>query len=120
MRLVEFIKLDEVPDRVLDIGRGKWIDENHGLSKFALIFAEIEPGLTRPKYHYHEGREHTHIILEGKAKFTVEGKEHIVEADTIVLMPAGVKHRWENIGDTVLKFIEVYAPLEPDEINLDD
>jgi len=37
--LVEFIKVDEVPERVLSIGRGRWIDENLGASKFALIFA---------------------------------------------------------------------------------
>ena len=118
--MVKLIKLEKVPERILDIGRGRWIDENLGASKFALIFAEIEPGLPRPRYHYHVGREHMHIILDGEAKFTVEGEEYLVEANTIVLIPAGEKHRWENIGNTVLKFIEVYAPLEPDEVNLND
>jgi mannose-6-phosphate isomerase-like protein (cupin superfamily) len=61
-----------------------------------------------------------HIIIEGKAKFTVEGEEYFVDANTVVLTPPGEKHRWENIGDTVLKFIEAYAPIETDEINLED
>ena len=118
--MVQIIKLDEVPERLLSIGRGRWIDENLGASKFALIFAEIEPGLPRPKYHYHEGREHMHVILEGEARFTVEGEEYLVEANTVVLTPPGERHRWENVGDTVLRFMEVYSPLEPDEVNLED
>jgi mannose-6-phosphate isomerase-like protein (cupin superfamily) len=61
-----------------------------------------------------------HIILEGDAKFTVEGEEYFVGAETVVLTPPGEKHRWENVGDTVLRFIEVYSPLEPDEVNLED
>jgi mannose-6-phosphate isomerase-like protein (cupin superfamily) len=119
-KLVKLIKVNEVPEKVLRIGRGRWIDETLGASKLALVFAEIEPGLPNPRYHYHEGREHMHIILKGKAKFTVEGKEYLVEENTVVLTPPGEKHRWENIGDTMLRFIEAYAPVEPDEVNLED
>ena len=118
--LVKLIKVNEIPEKVLKIGKGKWIDETQGTSKLGLVFAEIEPGLPPPRYHYHERREHMHIILEGKAKFTVEGKEHFVEENTVVLTPPGEKHRWENIGDTTLRFIEAYAPIELDEVNLID
>ena len=118
--LVKLIKVNEIHEKVLKIGKGKWIDETQGASKLGLVFAEIEPGLPPPRYHYHKGREHMHIILEGKAKFTVEGKEYYAEANTVVLTPPGEKHRWENIGNKMLKFIEVYAPIEPDEVNLED
>ena len=118
--MVKFIKINDIPEKVLRIGRGRWIDEKIGSSKLALVFADIEPGLPPPRYHYHVGREHFHIILEGQAKFTVEGKEYFAEANTVVLTPPGEKHRWENVGDTNLKFIEAYAPIESDEVNLDE
>jgi mannose-6-phosphate isomerase-like protein (cupin superfamily) len=89
--MAKIIKVDDCPEKIFSFGRGRWIDENVGLSKFGLVVAEIEPDLPNPRYHYHENREHVHIILEGRAKFTVEGEEHVICANSIILIPAGAR-----------------------------
>ena len=61
----------------------------------------------RLSYQYHEHRDETWVVVAGKAKVTLDGKNTIVEPGQTIQITRGVKHRVEAIGKEDLTFIEV-------------
>ena len=117
--MVEVIKIEDAPVIPREIGSMKpLIDEKIGASKLGIIFREIPARTPTLRMHYHVARESVYIGVEGKAKATVDGKEIIIEPNTIVLILPGEKHKVKNIGDISFKMIEVYSPIEPDRIDV--
>lgn len=49
---------------------------------------------------------------EGKGKVVLDGKEHAVEDDWAVVIPAGVRHNVVNTGNGPLKLYSIYSPPE--------
>jgi mannose-6-phosphate isomerase len=66
----------------------------------------IHPG-QRLSYQKHLKRSEHWVILEGRARVTLDGKEIILRQGESVDIPLEALHRIENIGDTQLTFIEV-------------
>jgi mannose-6-phosphate isomerase len=66
----------------------------------------VNPG-QRLSYQKHFKRSEHWIILEGKAKVTIDGNEILLSDGESVDIPHEAAHRIENIGDTQLTFIEV-------------
>jgi mannose-6-phosphate isomerase len=66
----------------------------------------IHPG-QRLSYQKHFKRSEHWLILEGRAKVTLDGKEIILRQGESADIPLEALHRIENIGDTQLTFIEV-------------
>jgi mannose-6-phosphate isomerase-like protein (cupin superfamily) len=99
-------------------GVRRMINENTGASEFGLLLVEVLKGSPTPGFHYHVKRESAYIVVEGKAKVTIDDKDYIVEPETVVFISPGEKHRIENIGDTDFKMLEVYAPLDPDRVDI--
>jgi quercetin dioxygenase-like cupin family protein len=64
--------------------------------------------------HSHENEQITYI-LEGALKFFVEGKEVIVSAGEILVIPAHVPHSAEALEDTV--DLDVFCPPRADWIS---
>lgn len=75
-----------------------------------LVLMNIQPG--------DEIGEETHgldqfiRIEQGKAKAILDGVEHELEDDFAVVIPAGTKHNFINIGDEELKLYSIYSPPE--------
>lgn len=75
-----------------------------------LVLMNIQPG--------DEIGEETHDldqflrIEQGKAKVILDGVEHEIEDDFAVVVPAGTKHNFINIGETELKLYSIYSPPE--------
>jgi mannose-6-phosphate isomerase len=61
----------------------------------------------RLSYQYHEHRDETWVVVSGKAKVTLDGKNTVVEPGQTIQIPRGTKHRVEAIGEEDLTFIEV-------------
>ena len=61
----------------------------------------------RLSYQFHEKRSEAWTIVSGTGKITLDGKAEIYQEGETILIPVGVKHRVENISDTLLVFIEV-------------
>jgi len=77
----------------------------------------------RLSYQYHEHRDETWVVVAGKAKVTLDGKNTIVEPGQTIQITRGVKHRVEAIGKEDLTFIEVQTGDyfgEDDIIRLED
>ncbi len=56
--------------------------------------------------------EETVVILEGEATCEVEGdRHHLVQFDAAYI-PAGLRHRFSNAGDGVLRILWVYGSID--------
>ncbi len=66
----------------------------------------VHPG-QRLSYQKHSRRSEHWIILEGKARVTLNGRETFLSQGESVDIPFEAAHRIENIGDTQLTFVEV-------------
>ena len=77
----------------------------------------------RLSYQSHEKRDELWIIVEGKAKVTLDGVDHILSYGENIVILKQQKHRIENIGEGNVTFIEVQTGTyfgEDDIVRYDD
>lgn len=55
--------------------------------------------------HYHEDMEEVFIIISGKARITIDGRDAMLEKGDAILIPRRCVHRMESIGSTDTEFI---------------
>jgi mannose-6-phosphate isomerase len=67
---------------------------------------EVLPG-KRLSYQRHARRSEHWMAVAGNARVTLNGNEILLTAGETVDIPAGTAHRIENIGKSVLVFIEI-------------
>lgn len=81
-----------------------------GNANISFLIIEAHPG-QGPKLHAHPYEE-IFIILAGQATFTV-GQE-MIRADErqVIIVPAGVPHKFINSGHEVLRQIDIHASPE--------
>lgn len=82
----------------------------------------VNPG-QRLSYQKHMRRSEHWVIVEGRARVTLEGKEIILDEGESVDIPLEAGHRIENIGNRQLGFIEVQRGSyfgEDDIVRLED
>jgi len=82
----------------------------------------VYPG-QRLSYQKHFKRSEHWIVVEGRAKVILKGKEIDLEPGESVDIPLEAAHRIESIGDTRLTFIEVQRGTyfgEDDIVRLED
>jgi mannose-6-phosphate isomerase len=84
---------------------GKWLVlDNHGEFKVKRI--EVLPG-KRLSYQKHFRREEHWYIVKGRAKVTIDGRDHFLEERNCISIDREAFHRIENVGEAPLIFIEV-------------
>ena len=69
----------------------------------------LEPGQVQP-VHAHTGADKFYFVLNGRGLFTVGDEQRTVEADMVVVAPAGVPHGVENTGNERLSLLVTIAP----------
>ena len=67
---------------------------------------EVLPG-ARLSYQKHARRIEHWLVVQGAARFTLDGAEHIVRVGETADIPIGALHRVENPGPGLLIFIEI-------------
>jgi quercetin dioxygenase-like cupin family protein len=67
--------------------------------------------------HHHES-EQISMVLEGALKFELEGREIVVRAGEVLVIPSNVPHSAMAIKDTV--GIDVFSPIRHDWLNGSD
>jgi mannose-6-phosphate isomerase-like protein (cupin superfamily) len=89
-----------------DSGHRFWFVDKEFIDGRTLKLSAVKPhGATHPP-HAHEADEFF-FILEGKAKFYLDGKTKVVGAYTSLYCPANVPHGISNAGDTELKYLVI-------------
>lgn len=58
----------------------------------------------------HEKSEQVMLLLEGDLLADIGSKHSKIKAGDVVIIPAGVKHKFTNIGDKTALTFNVYAP----------
>ena len=89
-----------------DPWRGSLTGDTIGSSVTVLAYGTDLPG-EGPGLHVHPYDE-TFIMIAGKARFFVGEQAIEAEAGDIVLGPAGLPHRFENIGPGRLQTIDIH------------
>ena len=82
----------------------------------------VHPG-QRLSYQRHVKRSEHWIIIEGRARVTLDGRDVDLQADQAVDIPVGAAHRIANPGVDLLTFVEVQRGEyfgEDDIIRLED
>lgn len=74
------------------------------------------PGSRGVPYHYHKQRESVLVVLEGKAKAIVEGKEYDLIPGSVMFISPSEKHRVINVGQNNFKYVEFFThpPIQSD------
>lgn len=67
---------------------------------------EVNKG-ARLSYQFHRGRSETWLIIQGKAKVTINGEEKYYKEGESIDIPVKSKHRVENDSKIKLVFIEI-------------
>ncbi len=81
--------------------------EQHELPSVSLMLAELQPG-EGPAWHRHAYDE-VFSIAEGEATFIIGDETVTADYGQVVLVPAGVPHRFENSGEGILKLTAVHV-----------
>ena len=86
--------------------RGSVNGETLGAQVTVLAYGNDEPGVG-PRLHVHPYDE-VFVIVEGRARFFVGDQVIDAEAGETVLGPAGLPHRFENLGPGRLQTIDIH------------
>ncbi|WP_126976194.1 cupin domain-containing protein [Frigidibacter oleivorans] len=86
--------------------RGSLAGETIGSGITILAYGNEAPG-EGPRLHVHPYDE-TFIVLSGRARFFVGDEVIDAGAGEVVLGPAGIPHRFENIGSGRLQTIDIH------------
>lgn len=94
--------------RVIEDGRGR---EFHGRDlaggPFSLIWVEAKPG-EGPRLHRH-AYEEMFVVIEGEVTFTADGETIRASTGNVVVVPAGVPHRFLNTGTGTLRQVDIHG-----------
>lgn len=96
------------------------VNEDIGSKQIGILFVELEPNVSYPGIHYHENRESVYMVLEGSATLLLDGQEHHIKPKSVVYISPRTIHGIINTGSKGLKIIEVYSPLDPDFIKVEE
>ena len=91
------------------IGTGRtrrFVGREHGAG-VSYFFVDNDPG-QGPGLHWHPYTE-TWVVIEGTAEITMGDHRLIAVADDTATVPAGVWHRFENIGEGRLRMLCIHA-----------
>jgi quercetin dioxygenase-like cupin family protein len=110
---VQHVQLAKIPTERLNplLDRQFVFGEKGMLARLVLRAGCVVP------LHSHENEQITYI-LEGALKFCLEGKDIIVRAGEILIIPANVPHSAEALEDTV--DLDLFCPPRADWINGSD
>ena len=93
--------------------------EDMGSEGFILGTHTMDPGGGAPE-HIHEKEQEAMYFYEGTGIATIDGIEHRIEPESVMLAATGVKHSIKNTGDGPLKFVFVYCPPLPEHISREE
>jgi mannose-6-phosphate isomerase len=79
------------------------LDEGEG---YKVKRIEVLPG-KRLSYQKHAQRAEHWMVVQGRAKVTLDGNEILLKTGEVVDIPVGAAHRIENPGEVKMIFIEI-------------
>ena len=65
----------------------------------SVFHCEMQPGVTTPAPHSHDGFDETVYCLAGKINFVLDGKPRLMEPGDLIHVPRGVVHGFAVAGE---------------------
>jgi quercetin dioxygenase-like cupin family protein len=110
---VKAVRWHDIPDEDVRPGVRR---RGFGTDEVLLVLNECEPGMDlRP--HSHEF-DQVAMITKGRAVYHIGDEPNEVGPGSVMLIPAGVEHYIEPVGDETVENIDVFAPARADYLNL--
>ena len=78
------------------------------------ILAGSAPG----PYHLHTAAENVYLVLSGSVRVRIDGVDHDLAVGDAAFIPAGVPHSASNVGRVDAEILEIYAPADPDFVEV--
>jgi quercetin dioxygenase-like cupin family protein len=104
---------DDIPDEPVRPGVRR---RGFGTKDVILVRNDCEPGMdVRP--HAHEF-DQVAMIVKGRAIYHIGDEPNEVGPGSIMLIPAGVEHYIEPVGDETVENIDLFAPARDDYLHL--
>lgn len=98
--------------------RGRFEGKDLGTDVTVLFFASEQEG-AGPVLHLHPYDE-VFIVRAGRARFTLGSEEITAEAGQVLLCPAGVPHKFANLGPGLLETTDIHLSDRLIQTNLPD
>jgi quercetin dioxygenase-like cupin family protein len=92
--------------RKTKVGYQYWFADKDFIDGRTLKMSVVSPNQATHAPHKHEVDEFF-FVLEGKAKFYLDGKTKVVGPYTSLFCPPNVEHGISNAGDTELKYLVI-------------
>jgi len=103
------VRWEDIPDEAVRPGVRR---RGFGTPNCLLVMNECTPGMdVRP--HVHDF-DQIAMIVRGRAIYHVGDEPNEMGPGSIVLIPAGVEHHIEPVGDEVVQNIDVFTPCRDD------
>jgi mannose-6-phosphate isomerase-like protein (cupin superfamily) len=83
-----------------------WFADKNFIDGRTIKLSVVRPGQATHEPHVHENDEFF-FILEGQAKFHLDGKEKVVGPQTSLYCPSNLPHGISNAGDSDLKYLVI-------------
>ncbi|CAN5149181.1 hypothetical protein BH18ACT14_BH18ACT14_10860 [soil metagenome] len=107
------VRWEEIPDEPVRPGIRR---RGFGTKDVLLVLNYCEPGMDlRP--HSHEF-DQIAMITKGRALYHIGEERNEVGPGSLMLIPAGVEHYIEPLGDEVVENIDIFAPAREDYLHL--
>jgi mannose-6-phosphate isomerase-like protein (cupin superfamily) len=114
---------ESAPTKQLRYNRGsvsRFVDAEIGAKQVDLHLNTIYAGSAPGPYHLHNEVENVYYVLEGDAVIRIDGVDHPVSPGSVVFIPPGIPHSATNVGDTDVRLLEIYAPVNVDFVEVED
>jgi len=98
-----FSEDETIPTKV---GYQYWFADKDFLDGRTIKMSVVAPGKSTHAPHKHPEDEFF-FVLEGTAKFYLDGKEVTVPPNTSLYCPSNIMHGISNVGDTELKYLVI-------------
>lgn len=77
---------------------------------FSLMERTLPPGGRRPPAHRHTNCSEAYFVLDGDVSVVVEDEEHLLRAESFLLVPRGTAHTFGNGGSAPARLLVLHAP----------
>ncbi|GAA2408170.1 cupin domain-containing protein [Streptomyces glaucosporus] len=108
------VDLDQIPPNRRRGGdlRAVLTPTTAGATSGFMGLAIVEPG-DRIGEHYHPYSEEFVYVVRGELEVDLDGEPHPLKVDQGLMIPAYVRHRFRNVGDTEARLVFHLGPLAP-------
>jgi quercetin dioxygenase-like cupin family protein len=63
-----------------------------------------------PPLHVHANEDEVLYVIEGRLRFILGTRVEEAPAGSLVFIPRGVEHTWQNVGDVPARFLVLFTP----------